>query len=611
VGLRIKNVRITGGEDCGISVWYSADALIEGCRIFNSTSPFAAIAKNTGYGISMYAGTRDSVIRDCYFYNCRHSVSGGSTPQPMYILVEGTKSVDCGIGTLALDCHEPCFWWTFQNNFVEGGFGGGVFRGQYTKIIGNHFSGGQSDGIRIRSYYDNSEGINGVVIQGNSINGGTSGYGVFFDNTQANINGAVVQGNSFHNTRFASIGGCGVNGLIVDGNSFDSVQLDTGTEGNLIHLFGKSVTIGTSDARGDNKNVVITNNVFTNALAHGARITYCDGLQFQNNTLYGFVNNTTAVNGVYLFECNNATLSDNTIDMPNGFFAIRGENSDNVTVRGGFLKGGSGLANQDGVYFTHLSGPGSTIKNITVSDVSLSDFERYGVLTRYADNVVIRGLTSLNCGTCSILDSSRTELIGNKLTTSDGQIYTVILNTVDTAVLTDNSFMPGAGGQAGVYETNSSATNKSCTMTSNEFGAFSNFAAILENVDHFVATNNMVFKVSGTAKWAITGNLSNLITNNIPGNTGLFPVIVTGTSANATLGSNYILTNASKTAITLPASPLAGMEVQFTVANGRTDNEVARNGNNIQGLAENLILDNANLSITLQYVSASLGWRIV
>lgn len=88
-------------------------------------------------------------------------------------------------------------------------------------------------------------------------------------------------------------------------------------------------------------------------------------------------------------------------------------------------------------------------------------------------------------------------------------------------------------------------------------------------------------------------------------------VDVTGTSATATAWWHYVLTNASATTLTLPAAPSAGDVLWLTVANGRVDNVVARNGLRIQGLLEDMTLNDPNATVQLRYVSAALGWRIV
>jgi hypothetical protein len=62
--------------------------------------------------------------------------------------------------------------------------------------------------------------------------------------------------------------------------------------------------------------------------------------------------------------------------------------------------------------------------------------------------------------------------------------------------------------------------------------------------------------------------------------------------------------------LSLPASPAAGDTVY--ISNGPyTNTTVARNGQNIMGLAENLTLDVENIGITLIFADSTRGWRIM
>jgi hypothetical protein len=62
--------------------------------------------------------------------------------------------------------------------------------------------------------------------------------------------------------------------------------------------------------------------------------------------------------------------------------------------------------------------------------------------------------------------------------------------------------------------------------------------------------------------------------------------------------------------LSLPASPAAGDTVY--ISNGPyTNTTIARNGQNIMGLAENLTLDVENIGITLVFADSTRGWRIM
>lgn len=90
-----------------------------------------------------------------------------------------------------------------------------------------------------------------------------------------------------------------------------------------------------------------------------------------------------------------------------------------------------------------------------------------------------------------------------------------------------------------------------------------------------------------------------------------FPLSTTTTGANKTLANGEFCTvTASGRTITLPANPSAGWLVAISVLNF-TNTVIGRNTQNIMGLAENMTIDKANVTVTLCFVDATRGWRIV
>lgn len=87
--------------------------------------------------------------------------------------------------------------------------------------------------------------------------------------------------------------------------------------------------------------------------------------------------------------------------------------------------------------------------------------------------------------------------------------------------------------------------------------------------------------------------------------------VVAGTSQAAVAGNHYVLTNVAATTVTLPSTPVAGDVVWVTVGNGLTTNVVARNGNRIQGLTEDLTLNATYAAVQMRYINATIGWTFV
>jgi len=86
-------------------------------------------------------------------------------------------------------------------------------------------------------------------------------------------------------------------------------------------------------------------------------------------------------------------------------------------------------------------------------------------------------------------------------------------------------------------------------------------------------------------------------------------VIVSGTSQAATAGNQYVLTNVAATTVTLPASPASGDTVWVTPTNSLLTNIIARNGQTIMGLAQDMTLNVADTTVRLRFVNSS--WRLV
>lgn len=73
----------------------------------------------------------------------------------------------------------------------------------------------------------------------------------------------------------------------------------------------------------------------------------------------------------------------------------------------------------------------------------------------------------------------------------------------------------------------------------------------------------------------------------------------------------FVDTTSGAFTINLPASPLVGDQVKFAdvARNFATENfTVGRNGNNIMGLAEDMIIDENGAAFTLVYSGATHGW---
>jgi hypothetical protein len=91
--------------------------------------------------------------------------------------------------------------------------------------------------------------------------------------------------------------------------------------------------------------------------------------------------------------------------------------------------------------------------------------------------------------------------------------------------------------------------------------------------------------------------------------------VTTERSPSLNNNGNYFVIPATGMVLTLPASPVLGdsiilTDIAGTAGSVATKPVIARNGELIQGKAENMTFDVSNASIKLVYSNATYGWRI-
>lgn len=78
--------------------------------------------------------------------------------------------------------------------------------------------------------------------------------------------------------------------------------------------------------------------------------------------------------------------------------------------------------------------------------------------------------------------------------------------------------------------------------------------------------------------------------------------------------TNWVSTSSGTVTVNLPGSPSKGDEVRFFDVDNTFDSNsltVGRNGSNIMGDAEDLVVSTEGAAFTLVYYNASAGWRIL
>lgn len=188
---------------------------------------------------------------------------------------------------------------------------------------------------------------------------------------------------------------------------------------------------------------------------------------------------------------------------------------------------------------------------------------------------------------------------------------TTLTTAAAAAQTTANAALPKAGG------TMTGAITLAADPAANFQPATKQYVDTADGLKAPVASPTFTGTVTIPESASIAGYLTTAAAENtyqpITGmSTYLTVYTATTTAVSKTLANRERCTvTAGTQTITLPATPAAGWEVAITVAGIFTDTIVARNGVNIMSLAENITLDRANVTVTLYYVDATRGWRII
>ena len=122
-------------------------------------------------------------------------------------------------------------------------------------------------------------------------------------------------------------------------------------------------------------------------------------------------------------------------------------------------------------------------------------------------------------------------------------------------------------------------------------------AASLANYE-VITIDNITVEAIVTSVDGQTGNVS---TN--------YNAQVISANTNAEKNNVYVLT--ADLTLTLPASPVAGDSIKISNQSAVATCIVARNGNNIMGIASDLTLDDPTKNFELIFTNAAKGWVII
>lgn len=215
----------------------------------------------------------------------------------------------------------------------------------------------------------------------------------------------------------------------------------------------------------------------------------------------------------------------------------------------------------------------NVLDGVTASTAELNILD--GVTATAAELNVLDGITS-STAELNILD-------GVTVTASD-------LNTVTARALKAGDTYTGSHNFTGatVSVATQTAGDSSNKPASTAFVTSTSFASALPGQ-------------TGNARKFVTTDGTNATWSHIFG----APSLVS-TPTTAVAGATYVLT--ASTTLTLPATPTAGDTVYVSNRSGTKTAVIARNGENIMGLAEDLTLDSENAPVIFLYADATRGW---
>ena len=198
-------------------------------------------------------------------------------------------------------------------------------------------------------------------------------------------------------------------------------------------------------------------------------------------------------------------------------------------------------------------------------------------------------------------------------TTFDGSTNVTIAATVANDSHTHSNYQPVDAtltALAGV----STAANKLIYATGADTFSTADLTAagraLLDDADASTQRTTLGLGDSATKN---TGTTAGTVAAGDHDHTGTYartlPATVVSTGTTASAFNTYVLTVSC--AVTLPASPAVNDIVQVVDISNSLTSTIARNGQNINGVADDLLLDVKNASITLQYVDATRGWVVI
>ena len=289
------------------------------------------------------------------------------------------------------------------------------------------------------------------------------------------------------------------------------------------------------------------------------------------------------------------TGADTTITIPNGASGVARNMYIELTGTGGASTNLVVPANKK-LYFIFNNASGAvTVKVSGQTGVSVGAGEKKILVSNGTDIVEATSYLTAVASSLNLTTLTATSANITTLSSTSANITTLSSTSANISTLTGTNWSATSLTLTNALKVAEGGTGLDSTPTNGQVLIGNGVAFTLATLT--AGTGIAVTNATGSITIAASGG-------------GLPAVSVQNTTAiTAAANFHYILTAASLTTVTLPASPTISDTIYVTVGNGLTTNVIARNGKNIQGLAEDLTLNSAYASAQLRFTAdATEGW---
>lgn len=227
----------------------------------------------------------------------------------------------------------------------------------------------------------------------------------------------------------------------------------------------------------------------------------------------------------------------------------------------------------------------------------------------WADAAAYAASSAVNApGTSATSSTSLTIGTGSKsLTIEIGKQFTIGQTVVIAYTTTPSNYMVG---QITAFTSGTGAMTVNVLSTGGS-GTFATWSVAITAVAPVLSVNGQTGAISGLATLTGTETLANkTLTSPVINQPNIRENLsYINTSTTAVSGRGYLID--SNIVLTLPASPSAGDRVFAQTYGSYLTASIARNGQNIMGLAQDMTLDIAYARVELVYLDSTRGWVLI